>query len=414
MIIYVPASSEPPSRRWKQKLSVGVVLGAGFAIAAVAISTFDQPGEVAPKATLMPPPVPLPGPSFTSLAPAQVSDASIATPTLHAGERLEPPLPQAAPVARTQLALTQPVTRVEPTVLSHEQRYRPPPSSFMPPLSTPDARVETGVAAGPPQDLPSNMTVLGEGVYQVTSGTPAVAHASPETVGPSEPSISVQAEAQPTGPVNALSADDQGTLPDTGQACGPDWPAQDSAQTEDAATASETTANPAESPTVGPYVRVAPAATMPRPFEWTESTAPEVAEGGEVKALPAQSSLRADTSGVSGATPLPPSATAVRVDEATSGSTSAAAADASMPCKVSVQVGGKPTAGLPIFLVRSDEPAVRLSSLLDLIRADIPAADFQRLRASTSAEAILSIRDLVSAGFTFQVIGDAVAISVTG
>jgi len=336
-------------------------------------------------------------------------------PTLHDDERFEPPLPQAAPMARTQVAFTQPVTRVDPTVLSHEQRYSPPPSSFMPPLSGPETPVETGVAVGPPQGLPSNMTVLGEGVYQVTSGTPVVAHVPPEIVGPSEP-FSDQAEAQPTGPVKALRADDQGTLPDRGQACDTDRRAQahDSAQIEDAATASETTANSAESPTVGPYGRVAPADTLARPDESTKSTAPEVAEGVEPKALPAQFSWRADTSGVSGATPLPPGAAAVPGDEAASGSTSPAAADASMPCKVSVQVGGKPTAGLPIFLVSSDEPAVRLSSLLDLIRVDIPAADFQRLRASASAEAIFSIRDLVSAGFTFQVIGDVVAISVTG
>jgi hypothetical protein len=101
-------------------------------------------------------------------------------------------------------------------------------------------------------------------------------------------------------------------------------------------------------------------------------------------------------------------------NEAESGSAYPSAADAAIPCKVGVKLEAKPTVGVPIFLVRGDEPALRLSSLLDLIRADIPADDFQRLRGSTSADTILSIRDLVSAGFTFQIIGDAVAISATG
>jgi len=154
MNVYVPASSAPPSPGWKQKLSIVVVFGSGLAIAAVATSTFDRPGKLAPTTKVVLPPAPLPGPSLGSIAPApaQVSDALVAAPTPATAKSKEPPPPpRPAPVYRTQLFFTQPATGIEPTALPPEPSHRPPPSSFMPPLASPGTPVERGVSTSAPR-----------------------------------------------------------------------------------------------------------------------------------------------------------------------------------------------------------------------------------------------------------------------
>ena len=66
---------------------------------------------------------------------------------------------------------------------------------------------------------------------------------------------------------------------------------------------------------------------------------------------------------------------------------------------------------MEIFLTHAEGPAIRLASLLDLFEADMPSDQFQRLRASQSAQTLLGISDLAAAGFVFEIIGRKLAIA---
>jgi hypothetical protein len=278
----------------------------------------------------------------------------------------------------------------------------------MAPIAIPDAPAESGVSVAPAPDIPSNMAVVGDGVYQVTSSTPA-AEANPvDTVIPVPSAEGSQVEVTQDSPENALNADRHGTLPDTAGTCVTDQPmeAQEPAQAQDATSPSASSSAVAEGQPGDLQVRIAATAPHPDQVQPAETAAPVVAPTKEGVGRPAEVVPPVERSDYSGPV-QPPAATG-------SGDYPAAAPDRPGPCKISVQIKGKPALEMPFLLVESGVPAVRLSSLLDLVRPDIPADDFQRLRGSTAATAILSLRDLMTAGFNFQVVDGVVAIALAG
>ena len=416
MNVYVPASSAPPSPGWKQQLSILVVFGSGLAIAAVATSTFDQPGRVAPRTEPSPEPAKLAGPDIAGIAPT-AGDLPTApqAPDLKEGTRA-PQLPRAATVARKQLFFTQSVTSVEPTALPRQPSHQLPPSSFMAPIAIPDAPGESGVSIAPSSGIPSNMAVVGDGVYLVTSSTPA-AEANPvDTVIPVPSAASSQVEVTQDSPENALNADRHGTLPDTAGTCVTDKPveAQEPAQAQDATSASASSSAVAEGQPGDLHVRIAATARPPDQVQPAETAAPVVAPAEDGVGRPAEVGLPVERSDYGGQIQPPAATSNGDYPAASLSSSSSSQADRPGPCKISVQVKGKPALEIPFLLVQDSVPAIRLSSLLDLVRPDLPADEFQRLRGSTAATAVLSLHDLMTAGFNFQVVDGVVAIALAG
>lgn len=414
MNVYVPAAFAPPARRWQQKLSVAVVIGSGLAMAALAISKFEQADEAPQRPKAPPTQVPRSDPGFTSLAPPPVSSTSVAPQPVAPAPTQELVAPPAvAPPGRTQLMFVELLPKVEPTVRPRAPSYRPPPSSFMPPILSSEAPVGFRAPAALSQDLPSNMTALAEGVYQVASGAPAEEQTATDTASSAEPASIGPAEVPAPVPMNALRVDDHGTLQDQGETCVPDQAVhtQNPEQAPAAPTVSAAAANSAVRRPDDPQVRAAPAAAAPNVGGQVGATAPEVAQAPEVRAQPNTTNSSGGSTAMASATD-PLAAGSVAAQDSASASAAPAQANAPTPCKVGIQVEGRPTVEMPIFLVRREDPAVRLASLLELVRADLPATEFERLRGSMSAETILSVRDLVAAGFAFQVIDGNIALSV--
>jgi len=415
MNVYVPASSAPPSPGWKQQLSILVVFGSGLAIAAVATSTFDQPGKVAPRTEPSPEPAKLAGPDLAGIAPT-AGDLPTApqAPDLREGARA-PQLPRAAIVARKQLFFTQSVTSVEPTALPRQPSHQLPPSSFMAPIAIPDAPAESGVSVAPASGIPSNMAVVGDGVYQVTSSTPAAEANPADTATPVPSAASSQVGVTQDSPENTLNADRHGTLPDTAGTCVTDQPveAQEPARAQDGSSDSAASGAVVEGQPGDPQVRVAATAPRPERAQPVGAAAPVVAPAEEAMDRPAEVVPPVERSDYSDLI-QPPAATGSGDFPAAAPSSSSLQPDRPVPCKISVKVKGRPALEMPFLLVESGVPAVRLSSLLDLVRPDIPADEFQRLRGSTAATAVLSLRDLMTAGFNFQVVDGVVAIALAG
>jgi hypothetical protein len=416
MNVYVPASSAPPSPGWKQQLSILVVFGSGLAIAAVATSTFYQPGKVAPRTEPLPEPAKLAGADIASIAPTagDLPNAPQA-PASGTGTRA-PQLPQAATIARQQLFFTQSDTSVEPTALPRQPSHQLPPSSFMAPIAIPDAPGERGVSVAPASDIPSNMAVVGDGVYQVSSGTPA-AEANPvDTVIPAPSAASSQVEVTQDSPENALNADRHGTLPDTAGTCVTDQPveAQEPAQAQDGSSDSAASGAVVESRPGDPQVRIAANAPPPDQVQPAETAAPVVAPAEDGVGRPAKVVPPIERSDYGGQIQPPAATSNGDYPAASLSSSSSSQADRPGPCKISVQVKGRPALEIPLLLVQDSVPAIRLSSLLDLVRPDLPPDEFQRLRGSAAASAVLSLHDLMTAGFNFQVVDGVVAIALTG
>jgi len=282
----------------------------------------------------------------------------------------------------------------------------------MAPIAVPDAPAESGVSVAPAPDIPSNMAVVGDGVYQVTSSTPA-AEANPVIPVPSAESSQVGVTQD--SPENGLNADHHGTLPDTAGICVTDQTveAQEPAQAQDATSPSASSSAVAEGQPGDLQVRIAATAPHPDQVQPAETAAPAGAptEGGVGR--PAEAVPPVERSDYSGLI-QPPAATGSGDYPAAAPSSSSLQPDRPGPCKISVQIKGKPALEMPFLLVESGVPAVRLSSFLDLVRPDLPADEFQRLRGSTAATAVLSLRDLMTAGFNFQVVDGVVAIALAG
>jgi len=81
-------------------------------------------------------------------------------------------------------------------------------------------------------------------------------------------------------------------------------------------------------------------------------------------------------------------------------------------CKVGVIVKGRGEVATEIHLLAAGEPAIRLSSLLDLCRDDLPQHHYARMRNSPSAHGLLTLTELASFGFAFSVTGNALEISL--
>lgn len=417
MNVYVPASSAPPSRRWKQKLSIAVVFGSGLAIASLATSSFDQTDELSQKPQPLSPQVPLSPRDFDNLTLPPVINTPIAPlPVLTAKPPEPPALREVVAPPRTQVLYLATTPKAPPAVWPREPKHRSPlPSPVNMPIDSPQVSVEPGASAGPAQDLASNMAALGDGVYQVTSSAPVEQHAATASDGAAQPPDSGQSEVPPSGPLNALRADDHGTLQDQGGTCVPDQQvqAQEPVLAPDAAPESVVAQRSAERLPDGQQVPAAAATPPPDRHEAAGATASPKAPIGEAGALTNGASSPGDETGSGEASVAPATVAGSRADQAQNGSPSAPAAPPN-PCKVSVQLDGRPAVQMPMFMVDDDEPAMRLSSLLALVSSDLPAADFRRLRESKSAEAILSFRDLLGAGFTVEVVDGALAIGVRG
>jgi hypothetical protein len=286
----------------------------------------------------------------------------------------------------------------------------------MAPIAIPDAPAESGVSVAPAPDIPSNMAVVGDGVYQVTSRTTA-AEANPvDTVIPVPSAESSQVEVTQDSPENGLNADRHGTLPDTAGTCVTDQPveAQEPAQAQDATSPSASSSAVAEGQPGDLHVRIAATAPHPDQVQPAETAAPVVAPTEEGVGRPAEVVPPVERSDYGGQIQPPAATSNGDYPAASLSSSSSSQADRPGPCKISVQIKGKPALEMPFLLVESGVPAVRLSSLLDLVRPDIPADEFQRLRGSTAATAILSLSDLMTAGFNFQVVDGVVAIALAG
>jgi hypothetical protein len=285
----------------------------------------------------------------------------------------------------------------------------------MAPIAIPDAPAESGVSVAPASGIPSNMAVVGDGVYQVTSSTPA-AEANPvDTVIPVPSAESSQVGVTQDSPENTLNADRHGTLPDTAGTCVTDQPveAQEPARAQDGSSDSAASGAVVEGQPGDPQVRVAATAPRPERAQPVGAAAPVVAPAEEAMDRPAEVVPPVERSDYSDLI-QPPAATGSGDFPAAAPSSSSLQPDRPVPCKISVKVKGRPALEMPFLLVESGVPAVRLSSLLDLVRPDIPADEFQRLRGSTAATAVLSLRDLMTAGFNFQVVDGVVAIALAG
>jgi len=81
-------------------------------------------------------------------------------------------------------------------------------------------------------------------------------------------------------------------------------------------------------------------------------------------------------------------------------------------CKVGVIVKDRGEVATEIHLLAAGEPAIRLSSLLDLCRDDLPQHHYDRMRNSPSAHGLLTLTELASFGFAFSVTGNALEISL--
>ena len=252
-------------------------------------------------------------------------------------------------------------------------------------------------------------------MYQVTSAAPASQYVPNDAVGAAEAPAGSPVEPIQPVPESGLRADDHGTLPDQGAPCVSDEsvPVQGPPPAQDSSTQSVATTEPTQRPSDAPQDRFAAAFASVEQAEPVEPTRAETVQAAKPTALPNVVSPP-DNSAVSGGT-VPPAGDATATHgQAENPSSSGASDSAPIPCKISAQLEGSPSLETPIFLVDGHEPAVRLSSLLDLVRSRLSADNYQRLRESRSAEAIVSIRDLASAGFTFQVVDGRLAISVNG
>lgn len=253
-------------------------------------------------------------------------------------------------------------------------------------------------------------------MYQVTPAAPASGYAPSDTADGREALASGSVEPSQVAPENAVQADDYDTLPGQGETCVPDAsvPAHDPTPAIDPAIPSVTINSSGQNQSDDPQSGLSAAAAPIEQAEPVKAPGPEPAQAAEPTALLKDISPPVENPAVSGGTVPLAGVAAVPQSHADNSSSPAASDGTPAPCKISAQVEGSPAVEMPVFLVDEHEPAVRLSSLLDLVRSRLPADDFQRLRGSRSAEAVVSIRELASAGFNFQVVGGGLAISVNG
>lgn len=67
--------------------------------------------------------------------------------------------------------------------------------------------------------------------------------------------------------------------------------------------------------------------------------------------------------------------------------------------QIGLRIGGRDAGRIPIIIDRSDNILVGVSGLLDAVRADMDAAQYERLRSSSNASAYVDIEKLRSMGF---------------
>lgn len=407
MKVYVPAATAPPGRRWTQKLSVAVTFGSGLAIAGLAISLMDHSGGVARKPELKPSQAPPVSPGFSTFAPPALEEE------IFAPQPEDPPHAAAEPAAddhRKVLFFAQSGAGTEPTALSHSRKYLS--RAYAPPVASStgeDAPPEVGAAPMPVQGLPSNLVAVGDGVYQVTSAAPAADLAPPLATETPEPSTGGQVGAAPMQIEAAADGVDAGSVQERAEPCGTDELAD-----SDASPAPAVTESPADQPKpVDQQAQATGSEPVRNRTEPQGGTASEAVQDSSPQTPTIDQGPRPSLAAAAGVAEPPVSASnTIRAGPA--GAPPAVQVEDPPHCKVSVQVEGRGLGEMPFYLLHDGEPAIRLSSLLDLLRPEFPPRDFQRMHDSASAQAVVGISALAAGGLVFEVTDRTVTIAVAG